>query len=339
MKKLLTLVLALALVLSLSVANAEVVFQLAETHFEGYPTTMADYEFARLVEERTEGRVKIEVYSGSVLADSEATAIEMLQAGTLGFTRVSASPVASYVPALNAIQLPYLYKSADHMWAVLDGEIGQNMLDEVQASGSGLIGLCWYDSGSRNFYTTTKVETPADLKGLKIRMQNNSMMVDMTNVLGGVGVTGIGPNDIYSAITQGTIDGAENNWPTYYTKGDYEAATFFCLDGHTRVPEVLLGSAEILNGLDAADLEIIKACAKETQEYEKMLWAKMEAEAEAAVRANGNTIIEPTAEQVALFQAAMTTPSDVLGGVSLYEKYGKGLEEYIDAIKAVGENF
>ncbi|MBQ7825600.1 MAG: TRAP transporter substrate-binding protein DctP, partial [Clostridia bacterium] len=148
-----------------------------------------------------------------------------------------------------------------------------------------------------------------------------------------------GPNDIYSAITQGTIDGAENNWPTYYTKGDYEAATYFCLDGHTRVPEILLASAEVMSELDEADVEIIKACAKETQEYEKKLWAEMEAEAEAAVRANGNTITVPTAEAIAEFQAAMTTPSDVLGGVSLYEKYGKGLEEYIDAIKAVGENF
>ncbi len=338
MKKLLTLALALVLVLSVASASA-LTLKLSEVHVDGYPTTEADKEFARLVEERTEGRIKIDVYANASLYGEETGAIEAMQMGDIAFARVSASPVSSYVPAMNAIQMPYIYKSADHMWAVLDGEIGQNMLAEVEKSGSGLVGLCWYDSGSRNFYTKTLVEKPADLKGLKIRMQNNAMMVDMTNVLGGVGVTGIGPNDIYSAITQGTIDGAENNWPTYYTKGDYEAATYFCLDGHTRVPEVLLGSAEILNDLDAADLEIIKACAKETQEYEKMLWAKMEAEAEAAVRANGNTIVEPTAEAIAEFQAAMTTPSDVLGGVSLYEKYGKGLEEYIDAIKAVGENF
>ena len=249
MKKLLTLMLALVLVLSVASASA-VTLKLSEVHIDGYPTTEADKEFARLVEEKTEGRIKIEVYANASLYGEETGAIEAMQMGDLAFARVSASPVSSYVPAMNAIQMPYIYKSADHMWAVLDGEIGQNMLKEVEASGSGLGGLCWYDSGSRNFYTTTKVETPADLKGLKIRMQNNAMMVDMTNVLGGVGVTGIGPNDIYSAITQGTIDGAENNWPTYYTKGDYEAATFFCLDGHTRVPEVLLGSAEILNELD-----------------------------------------------------------------------------------------
>ena len=335
MKKLLTLVLALALVLSLSVANAEVVFQLAETHFEGYPTTMADYEFARLVEERTEGRVKIEVYSGSVLADSEATAIEMLQAGTLGFTRVSASPVASYVPALNAIQLPYLYKSADHMWAVLDGEIGQNMLNEVQASGSGLIGLCWYDSGSRSFYITDAAYqkadfSKADLTGLKIRMQNNAMMVRMIELLGGTGVTGIGANEVYSSIQTGVVDGAENNWPTYQDKGDFEVATTYVLDYHTRVPEILIMSEIASYMVSAEDLEIIKQCAKDTQEFEKAQWKLKEVAAEEIVRGNGNTIVELTAEEMAAYEAKMAP---------LYEEFGADYTDVIEAIKAVGENF
>ena len=335
MKKLLTLVLALALVLSLSVANAEVVFQLAETHFEGYPTTMADYEFARLVEERTEGRVKIEVYSGSVLADSEATAIEMLQAGTLGFTRVSASPVASYVPALNAVQMPYLYKSADHMWAVLDGEIGQSMLEEVQKSGSGLIGLCWYDSGSRSFYITEEAYNKAnfaeaDLTGLKIRMQNNAMMVRMIELLGGTGVTGIGANEVYSSIQTGVVDGAENNYPTYQNMGDYEAATVFVLDHHTRVPEILIMSEIASYMVSEEDLAIIKECAKETQEFEKAEWKKKEFSAEEVVRANGNTIVELTAEQKAKYEAKMAP---------LYQEFGADYTDYIDAIKAVGEAF
>ena len=335
MKKLLTLALALVLVLSLSVASAEVVFQLAETHAEGYPTTLADYEFARLVEERTEGRVKIEVYSGSQLADSEATAIEMLQAGTLGFTRVSASPVASYVPALNAIQMPYLYKSADHMWAVLDGEIGQNMLAEVQASGSGLIGLCWYDSGSRSFYITDAAYkkanfAEADLTGLKIRMQNNAMMVRMIELLGGIGVTGIGANEVYSSIQTGVVDGAENNYPTYQNMGDYEAATVFVLDHHTRVPEILIMSEIASYMVSEEDLAIIKECAKETQEFEKAEWKKKEVSAEEVVRANGNTIVELTAEQKAKYEAKMAP---------LYQEFGADYTDYIDAIKAVGEAF
>ena len=342
MKKWMTLALALALVLCAATAGA-VTLKLSEVHAEGYPTTLADQEFARLVEERTNGRIKIDVYSGGALYGEETGAIEALQLGDLAFSRVSASPVSSYVPAMNAIQMPYLYKNADHMWAVLNGEIGQKMLSEVQASGSGLVGLCWYDAGARSYYTNKPVTCVADMKGLKIRMQNNRMMVAMTNVLGGVGVTGIGPNEVYSAITQGTIDGAENNWPTYQNMGDYEAAPYYVLDKHTMVPEILLASEAVLAELDEADVEIIKACARETQEYEKQKWAEKEASSEQIVRAAGCTITELTPEAFAEFQEAMTRPVTGVEGIddgkSLYELYGGAYQDVIDAITAVGEGF
>ena len=342
MKKWMTLALALALVLCAATAGA-VTLKLSEVHAEGYPTTLADQEFARLVEERTDGRIKIDVYSGGALYGEETGAIEALQLGDLAFSRVSASPVSSYVPAMNAIQMPYLYKNADHMWAVLNGDIGQKMLSEVQASGSGLVGLCWYDAGARSYYTNKPVTCVADMKGLKIRMQNNRMMVAMTNVLGGVGVTGIGPNEVYSAITQGTIDGAENNWPTYQNMGDYEAAPYYVLDKHTMVPEILLASEAVLAELDEADVEIIKACARETQEYEKQKWAEKEASSEQIVRAAGCTITELTPEAFAEFQEAMTRPVTGVEGIddgkSLYEMYGGAYQDVIDAITAVGEDF
>lgn len=342
MKKWMTLALALALVLCAATAGA-VTLKLSEVHAEGYPTTLADQEFARLVEERTDGRIKIDVYSGGALYGEETGAIEALQLGDLAFSRVSASPVSSYVPAMNAIQMPYLYKNADHMWAVLDGEIGQKMLSEVQASGSGLVGLCWYDAGARSYYTNKPVTCVADMKGLKIRMQNNRMMVAMTNVLGGVGVTGIGPNEVYSAITQGTIDGAENNWPTYQNMGDYEAAPYYVLDKHTMVPEILLASEAVLEELDEADVEIIKACARETQEFEKQKWAEKEASSEQIVRAAGCTITELTPEAFAEFQDAMTRKVTGVEGIddgkSLYEMYGGAYQDVIDAITAVGEDF
>ena len=342
MKRLMTLALALALALCAATASA-VTLKLSEVHAEGYPTTLADQEFARLVEERTDGRIRIDVYSGGALYGEETGAIEALQLGDLAFSRVSASPVSSYVPAMNAIQMPYLYKNADHMWAVLDGEIGQKMLSEVQASGSGLVGLCWYDAGARSYYTNKPVTCVADMKGLKIRMQNNRMMVAMTNVLGGVGVTGIGPNEVYSAITQGTIDGAENNWPTYQNMGDYEAAPYYVLDKHTMVPEILLASEAVLAELDEADVEIIKACARETQEYEKQKWAEKEASSEQIVRAAGCTITELTPEAFAEFQEAMTRPVTGVEGIddgkSLYEMYGGAYQDVIDAITAVGEGF
>lgn len=342
MKKWMTLALALALVLCAATAGA-VTLKLSEVHAEGYPTTLADQEFARLVEERTDGRIRIDVYSGGALYGEETGAIEALQLGDLAFSRVSASPVSSYVPAMNAIQMPYLYKNADHMWAVLNGEIGQKMLSEVQASGSGVVGLCWYDAGARSYYTNKPVTCVEDMKGLKIRMQNNRMMVAMTNVLGGVGVTGIGPNEVYSAITQGTIDGAENNWPTYQNMGDYEAAPYYVLDKHTMVPEILLASEAVLAELDEADVEIIKACARETQEFEKQKWAEKEASSEQIVRAAGCTITELTPEAFAEFQDAMTRKVTGVEGIddgkSLYEMYGGAYQDVIDAITAVGEGF
>ncbi len=332
MKKVLALLFVFVAVMIPVFANgtgetSSVTLTLSEVHTEGYPTTLADYRFAELVAERTEGRVTIDVYSGGTLYGEETGSIEALQIGDLDFARVSASPVASYVPALNVIQLPYLYRDGDHMWEVLNGPIGQEMLEEIQASGSGLVGLCYYDAGARNFYTTTPVHGPEDMKGLKIRLQNNPMMVDMVELLGGNGVTGIGPNEVYSAISQGTIDGAENNWPTYESMGDYEAAPYFVLDGHTRVPEILLASENVINKVGAEDWEIIKECAKETQDYEIEQWALREKSSEEKVVAAGVTVYQPTAEELAEYQSLMAP---------LYEEYGAGYEDMIEEIMNTG---
>ena len=333
MKKALVLLLVLAAMMIPAFASGSgesqqvTTLTLSEVHAEGYPTTLADYEFARLVEEATDGRIKIEVFSGGTLYGEETGAIEALQIGDIAFARVSASPVASYVPALNIIQLPYLYRDGEHMWQVLNGPIGQDMLAQIQESGSGLVGLAYYDAGSRNFYTTKPVNSVADMKGLKIRLQNNAMMVEMVQLLGGNGVTGIGPNDVYSAIQQGVIDGAENNWPTYESMGDYQVAPYFVLDGHTRVPEVLLASEAVLDTLDPADVEIIKECAKQTQEYEIEQWALREQSSEEKVVSEGVIVAELTPEQIAEFQALMGP---------IYEEYGAGYEDLIQEIINTG---
>jgi len=311
-------------------AEKQLVLKLSEVHAEGYPTTMADHEFARLVEERTNGRIKIEVYSGGTLYGEETGSVEALQVGDLAFTRVSTSPVASYVPALNAIQMPYLYNNGEHMWAVLNGPVGQKLLTDVEATGSGLIGLCYYDAGARSFYTTKPVRSVADMAGMKIRLQNNQMMVRMVELLGGTGVTGIGPNDVYSAITQGVIDGAENNWPTYQNMGDYEAAKFYTLDSHTRVPEILLGSVAALKNVSAADMAIIRQAAKDTQEFEIAAWAQKEKEAEAIVRAAGTTVIDLTPAAFAEFQTRMAP---------LYQEFGSAYADIIAEIQEIGKAY
>lgn len=333
MKKLLVLALVVVMLVSVSgVMAAPIKLKLSEVHIAGYPTTLADQNFARLVKEQTKGRVEIEVYYGGTLYGSEPEAIEAMVVGELGFARVSASPVANFVPDINAIQLPYLYKSGAHMWAVLNGKIGQDLLEKIQTSKSGLIGLGWYDSGSRCFYLTKKATSPKDLVGLKIRMQDNKMMCRMVELLGGTPVTGIGPNDIYSNIMSGVLDGAENNWPTYQTKGDYKAAKYYILDNHTRVPELLLASEAALKNakVSAKDIAIIKKCAKSTQEFEIKEWAAMEKKSEGIVRAEGTTVVTLTAQELKAFQDAMAP---------LYKEYGSKYTTIIDAIAKVGKKF
>lgn len=331
MKKVLSLVLALVLVFALtSMANAELVLKLSEVHAEDYPTGLADQEFARLVEEKTEGRVKVDCHFNGTLYDKEAAAIEALQDGEIGFARVSASPVGTFVPEINALILPYLYKNGEHMWAVLNGDIGQTILKNIEASGQGLVGLCYYDAGSRCFYCTKKFTTVAEMAGLKFRMQDNPMMLDMVAALGAQGVAGIGSNEVYNAIKTGVVDGAENNYPTYQNMGDYEAAPYYILDQHTRVPEILLASAEAKEQVGEADWALIMECAAATQQYEIDEWAKKEESSKKIVVDGGSTIVELTSDAFAEFQAAMAP---------LYEKYGADYTDIIDQIKAIGENY
>ena len=307
------------------ITKRPITLRLSEVHAKGYPTSLADEEFARLVEEKTQGRVIVEVRTGGALSSNESDAIEALQKGDLAFTRVSASPVAAYVPKLNAILLPYLYKSSDHMWKVLNGEIGQGMLEDLEKSDSGLIGLCYYDAGARNFYLTKEVHSVADMAGLRIRVQTNPMMVDMCECLGATGITGIGTDAVYGEIQSGSIDGAENNWPTYQSMGDYKVADYYVLDQHTRVPEVLIASKIVMERVSPEDLELIKQAAKETCDFEIQKWKEKEQEAEKIIRANGNKIIELTPKQYEEFQEAMSP---------LYEKYGSAYTSIINAIKS-----
>lgn len=336
MKKLLVLVLALVMSLSLVISASAETLLLSEVHAEGYPTALADVEFARLVEEKTEGRIKIECHFGGTLYGNEAAAIEALQVGDLAFARVSASPVASYVPSINAIQMPYLYKSGEHMWAVLNSEIGQELLNGIETGvnaegkASGLVGLCYYDAGSRCFYTTKPINSVEDMAGLKIRTQDNAMMMRMVELLGATPIKGIGPNEVYTAIASGTVDGAENNWPTYQNMGDYEVAKNYVLDQHTRVPEILLVSKAVWDGLSEEDRAIILECAAATQAYEIEQWALKEAASEEIVRAAGTTITELTPEGMAEFQEKM---------LPLYDEFGADYKDTIDAIIAMGVDF
>ena len=297
MKKVLLSILLVALLVSPVFAQGEkegaaaapkqVVLRLADNQPLNYPTVMGDEEFARLVGEYTNGRIKVEVYPQGQLAD-EKSAIEQVQFGGIDFTRVSISPLASFQPLLNALQMPYLYRDANHMWSVLNGEIGKYFLDSMEEKG--FVGLVYYDSGARSFYNTKKpIYSVADLKGMKIRVQESALMMGLVQALGAV-PTPMAYGDVYSALQTGVIDGAENNWPSYDSSSHYEVAKFYSIDEHTRVPEMIIASKITMDKLSAEDQAIIKKAAQESQAIQVAAWADYEKKSEAKVIAAGSKI-------------------------------------------------
>lgn len=301
------------------------VFTYAENHADDYPTTLGANKFAELVYERTGGRIEIQVKAGGILGE-EKEVIEQLQYGGVDFTRVSLSPLAEFVPKLNVLQMPYLYTGPEHMWKVLDGEIGMDFMNSFE--GSNLVALSWYDAGARSFYNTVKpVACLEDMQGLRIRVQESELMMAMVEALGAV-PSQIVFGDVYSRLEMGDIDGAENNWPSYDSMKHYEVARYFTLDEHTRVPEMQLCSQSTWDSLSAADQAIIAACAEESAQYQRQIWQERERVSEQVVRSAGCEITElPAAEKLRFQQAVFP----------LYEEFCADYIDIIEAIVAAGK--
>lgn len=277
------------LVLASGIANAATTFRLAENQPEDYPTTIGDKAFAKMVEERTNGRIKIEVYAGGVLGD-EKSVIEAIQMGGLDFARVNAQPLSDFDKELMVLSLPYLFRDANHLWTVLNGPIGQQFLDGLQKNR--IVGLAYYDSGARSFYNSKRVvAVPADLKGLKIRVQQSELMMGLVTALG-ASPTPMPYAEVYTGLQSGVIDGAENNWPSYYSTSHYEVTKFYTLDRHSMTPEVLMASKVTWDKIAPEDQKIIRAAARESQDVQIKAWKEYEDKSIAAVKAKGNTITE-----------------------------------------------
>jgi len=302
----------------------EYVFTYAENQSDSFPTSLGAYYFADLVNERSDGRIRIMVYTNGELG-READVIRQMKYGGVDFTRVSLSQVAEVYPDLNILQMPYLYNDADHMWRVLDGRIGDMFLERMEDLD--MVGLSWYDAGARSFYVTGEgISSPEDMQGLKIRVQQSELMEDMVECLGAEPVP-ISYEEVYSALELGTIDGAENNWPSYEDMGHYKVADTYIVDEHTRVPEMQLCSENTWNMLSEEDREIIKQCAMESAIYERVLWQEREKSSRERCVNAGVTIIEISADEKNAFREAMAP---------VYEKYCKDNKELLEEIINMG---
>jgi tripartite ATP-independent transporter DctP family solute receptor len=254
----------------------------------GYPTTDAIEYMSQLLNTWTGGRLNITIYHSMQLG-GEKEALEQVQLGALEMTRVSVGVVGPIVEEFNAFNLPYFFKSVDHMHKVVDGEIGTSLLNKLEAGG--LIGLGYMDAGSRSFFNNVRpIKTPADMDGLKLRVMQNPIFIEMVNAMGGNGLP-ISYSELYTSMQTGVVDGAENNPPSYESGKYYEIAGYYSLTEHLMVPEIFVFSKKVWDTLSALDQQLIRKAAAMTVTRERELWAAREQKSLAILKAEGVNII------------------------------------------------
>ncbi|MCE0495171.1 TRAP transporter substrate-binding protein [Vibrio salinus] len=219
---------------------------------------------------KKEAKIRVKVYPNGTLGN-ESEGLQMVQNGTIAFTKASAATLNTFSPDYKLLSLPYLYKNRAQYEAVLNGPIGKQIL--ASSRKAGFIGLAFLDAGSRSFYTSKPIKTPADLKGMKIRVQNSALSIDTIKALGGTPVP-LPYGELYSAMQQGVVDGAENNIPSYYSSRHYEVKKVYSRDHHTMVPDVLVVSTSVWDSLTAAQRDAIQKVAQETVKVQEKNWKK-----------------------------------------------------------------
>jgi tripartite ATP-independent transporter DctP family solute receptor len=272
-------------------AQAEMVLKLSEIHGKGYPTELADEEFARLVNVYTKGEIKVDVFPGGQISGDEKVVIEQVKIGAIAIARVSSGALGSFNAQLNVFSLPYLFDSKDHMWAFLNGPAGQKMLADLAPSG--FVGLCWYDGGARSFYANYPINKIEDLKNKKYRVMPNNLLVKMVEAMGASAVP-MAAGQVFSAIQTGVIDGAENNAPSLISFNHYQVAKYYLLDEHLRLPEVLFMSKIVWDKLSKEQQDALRKAAAETVAFQRQKWDAYEIEALNKIKAEGEIIVPVT---------------------------------------------
>jgi len=275
-------------------AGETIVIMLADNHPETYPSVIAHREFARLVYERSGGQIVVEIFPGAVLG-GEGAVIEQVQMGATHATRISSAMLPSLDEPFAALFLPYIWNSTDAKFDALNGELGDYFAQRLHAHGMHI--LAWHDGGARNLYNAHRpIYTPEDLAGLRIRVQESELMINLLNAMGASAVP-MPMGELYTAIQTGVVDGAENNWPTYALHSHYEVAGYFTVNEHTIIPEPLLINLDFWNGLSAEHQDILFTSAREASDFQRVEWQAEEIRSEEHVVAAGATIARLTPEQ------------------------------------------
>lgn len=306
LKSLATALLATAAFTTAATA-CEITLKSSDTHPDGYPTVEAVKHMGELIKERTNGKICVEVFHSAQLGEEKDT-IEQTKFGVIDLNRVSMGPFNNLVEETKVVSLPYVFKDVSHMHRVMDGPVGDDILAAFEPHG--YIGLAFYDGGSRSFYNSQKpIKSIDDLKGMKVRVMQSDIFVDMMSALG-ANATPMPFGEVYSALQTGVIDGAENNWPSYESTGHYEVAGYYTLDHHLIVPEVLVMSKASWDKLSAEEQDIVRTAARESIPVMRDLWVAREKVSENKVREAGVQVV--TDIDKAPFMAAMD---------SVYEKH------------------
>jgi tripartite ATP-independent transporter DctP family solute receptor len=265
------------------------------------------------VEEHSNGRMRIDIYPGGQLG-AERELIELLQIGSLAMTKVSTAPLEAFVPEMQIFGVPYLFRDQEHRWKVLNSSTGKRLL--LSGEPYFLRGLCYYDAGSRSFYSVNKpIHSPADLRGMKIRVMKSITAVQMIQALGG-SPTPIPWGELYTALQQGVVDGAENNAPSFYTSHHYEVCKYYSIDEHTAIPDILLISTRAWSGLTQQEKEWLRRAVDESVVYQKKLWEEATREALEEIQKMGIQILYPDKQP---FLRAVQVMHDSYKGTHLYD--------------------
>jgi len=302
-------------------AQDKQVWKASDVHPLGYPTVEAIQRMGKKLEKETNGRITIQMYPSMQLG-GEKEMIEQAQVGALQIARISVGAMGPVVDELNVFNLPFIFRDEAHMRKVIDGPIGQQLLEKITASPqSRLVVLGWMDAGTRNVYSNKPVTKPDDLKGQKIRMMGNPLFVETMNAMGGNGVA-MGFNELYGALQTGVVDGAENNPPTLLAQNHYTVSKVYSLTGHLIIPEIFVFSKRSWDALSKSDQELVRKLSREAQLEQRQLWDAYVSEAETKLKAAGVKFVP--ADKAAFYKA--TQP--------IRDKYGA---KYATLLKQIEE--